>query len=816
MNLGDSSGIPASWMANNNAFSQEPPMKCCTRAIVVITVFAVFLAVGAPAAETHGAKAKPEGLLDNPSFEDASGARPAHWEPYTWQGEGTFEYAGLGRTGERSVMIASQSGADVAWHTKLPVEPFSTYRLSGWIKTEDVKPTGGRGALLNLHGVQGAATTAVTGTHDWTRVELVFDTGERDQLWINCLFGGWGLATGKAWYDDVRLERLSAADLKPTITIDVGRKGEPISKYIYGQFIEHLGRCIYGGIWAEMLEDRKFYYPITAEYQPYRAARGVPEDAPFPVVGASPWEITGAADSVTMVEEETFVGEHTPRIAPGGGIRQNDLGLVRGKGYVGYVWLKPTGDAAKVDVLLRWGDAPEATERLSLGTDGNGYEKCPLRFTSGADTDQGMLEIRVADGSSCLVGTVSLMPADHVEGMRPDTLRLLKELDSPIYRWPGGNFVSGYDWKDGIGDRDRRPPRTNPAWTGVEHNDFGLDEFMTFCRLIGTEPLVVVNSGQGGVKMALEEIQYANGSAETPQGKLRAKNGHPAPYRVKWWGVGNEMYGKWQLGHMPLEEYVRKHNEFAEAMRAADPSVKLIAVGSVGPWSEGMMTHCADHMDLVSEHFYVRDQPGLMSHVAQTARRVREIADAHRRYRQQFDSLKGKDIRIALDEWNYWYGPHLYGELGVRYFLRDALGVGAALNEFARNTDMYFMANYAQTVNVIGAIKTTKTEAALATTGLALKLYRKHFGVVPVAVEAGQPFDVAAALSEEGKSLTVALVNPTREPFEVPLTVNGAKLAGTGPGKEPNVTIDEVPLSGVRDRIQVDPCSVTIYALEVQ
>jgi alpha-N-arabinofuranosidase len=333
------------------------------------------------------------------------------------------------------------------------------------------------------------------------------------------------------------------------------------------------------------------------------------------------------------------------------------------------------------------------------------------------------------------------------------------------------------------------------------------------------------------VQMATEELQYANGPPDSPMGRLRAKNGHPEPYRVKWWGIGNEMYGRWQLGHMPLEEYTRKHNQFAEALRAVDPSIKLIAVGSVGPWSEGMMRQCADHMDLISEHFYVRDQPGLISHVAQTRRRVREIADAHRRYRQEFDSLKGKDIRIALDEWNYWYGPHVFGELGVRYFLKDALGVGTALNEFARNTDMYFMANYAQTVNVIGAIKTTKTDASFAATGLALKLYRKHFGVVPVAVEAGQPLDVAAALSEDGKTLTVAAVNPTMQRLDVPFDVQGAALTGTGrlwqiagsdpmaynePGKEPKVTIEEIPLDEVSDRLQLAPCSVSVFVLDAK
>jgi len=806
----------------------------------LIAVLAVGLALaGQLSAGSPSFGSQVENVLANPSFEQAADTRPAGWEPYTWGGKGEFQHAKLGRTGNRSVMIASQAGADVAWHAKLPVEPFSTYRLSGWIKTENVECHGGRGALLNLHNVQGVATPAVTGTRDWTQVEVIFETGDQDSLWVNCLFGGWGLATGKAWYDDLCLQPLSAVNFKPSITVDAGRRGEPISKYIYGQFIEHLGRCIYGGIWAEMLEDRKFYFPITPEYDPYKKLA----DTPLPVVGASPWEILGPArpfggaqtcptdGMVTMLKEASFVGDQTPQIAPQSGIRQRDLSLVRGKEYVGYVWLKAARGSAAVEVALRWGDGPNDASRVPLTAGAARYEKFDLRFTAGADTDRGMLDIRVTGDAPCLVGTVSLMPADNVEGMRPDTLKLLKELDSPVYRWPGGNFVSGYDWKDGIGNRDRRPPRKNPAWTGVEHNDFGIDEFMTFCRLIGTEPLVVVNSGQGDVKMAVEELQYANGAADTPMGKLRAKNGHAEPYNVKWWGIGNEMYGKWQLGHMPLEKYVVKHNQFAEAMRAVDPSIKLIAVGAVGPWSEAMMTHCADHMDLVSEHFYVRDQPGLIAHVAQAKQRVRQIADAHRGYRERFDSLKGKDIRIALDEWNYWYGPHLYGELGVRYFLKDALGVGAALNEFARNTDIYFMANYAQTVNVIGAIKTTKTDAAFATTGVALKLYRKHFGVVPVATEAGQPLDVAAALSDDGRTLTVAVVNPTMRQFHVPLEVEGLKLTGSGrvyqiagpdpmaynePGKKPNVTIEETSLDGISGGLEVQPCSVSIYALPVE
>ncbi len=217
-------------------------------------------------------------------------------------------------------------------------------------------------------------------------------------------------------------------------------------------------------------------------------------------------------------------------------------------------------------------------------------------------------------------------------------------------------------------------------------------------------------------------------------GAQRALNGSQAPFKVRWWSVGNEMYGDWQLGHMPLADYVKKHAVFAEAMRAKDPGIELVAVGDVGAWDEAMLAGNAAHMSLISEHFYVQERPGLAEHVAQVPRRIKRIADAHRRYRETIPALAGKNIRIALDEWNYWYGPHLYGELGTRYFLKDALGIAAGIHEYSRQSDIIFMANYAQTVNVIGAIKTTKTAAAFDTTGLVLKLYRAHFGQVPVTI----------------------------------------------------------------------------------
>ncbi|HUT09740.1 MAG TPA: alpha-L-arabinofuranosidase C-terminal domain-containing protein [Thermoguttaceae bacterium] len=775
--------------------------------LVLLLGFAPTAPAAAPAADDSAAN-----LLPNPSFEEEADGKPAGWQTQSWSGEGEFGYAAAGRTGRRCLTISSDGGADIGWFAIVPVEPHASYRLSGWIKTENVAPApGGRaakGALLNLHNIQSIQTKAVSGTSDWTKVEVLFETGGEDAVQVNCLFGGWGLATGKAFFDDIRLEKLSIENWQPSIAIDARKTGEPISKYIYGQFIEHLGRCIYGGIWAEMLEDRKFYYA--------------------PGEKDSPWQPLDE-NSVEMVKEDSFVGEQTPKIAPGKGIRQGGLGVVKGKTYAGYVWLKASDKPVSVDISLSYG-ATGREQGVTLLKVSNEYTRYCFEFPVGATTDDATLTIKV-DGGSCHVGTVSLMPADNVDGMRPDTLELLKELDSPVYRWPGGNFVSGYDWKDGIGPRDRRPPRKNPAWTGVEHNDFGIDEFIHFCRVLNTEPYIAVNSGLGGVKNAVEELQYANGGPDTPLGKLRAQNGHAEPYGVKWWGIGNEMYGGWQLGHMPLEQYVLKHNEFAEAMRAEDPSIKLVAVGDAGRWSEMMMQQCADHMDLISEHFYRQSRPGLSSHVQQIPDAVRAKADAHRDYRRRLDALNGKDIRIALDEWNFWYGPHVYGELGTRYFLQDALGIAAGLNEYARQSDIIFMANYAQTVNVIGCIKTSKTAASFATTGLALKLYRHHFGVIPVEVTAAPPLDAMAAWSEDRKTLTVAVVNATMRELEIDFAVQGAKLTGAGtrwqiagndpmaynePGKEPNVKIEESPVSGIKDKLPVAPCSVTLFGLEVE
>ena len=612
----------------------------------------------------------------------------------------------------------------------------------------------------------------------------------------------------------------------PSITIDAAKVGAPLSPNVYSQFIEHLGRCIYGGIWAEMLEDRKFYHPVSADYNPYRGLR----ESAFPVVGASPWQIVGGPGTVIMETEKPFVGRHTPVVKGGSGLRQLDLGVTKGKDYVGYAWVKSAGSGSpEVEVVLTAGEGqPPQTARL--GRIGSDYKKFPFKFKAGATTDKATFELRAGKGDVA-VGTISLMPGDNIDGMRADTLALLKELRAPIYRWPGGNFVSGYDWRDGIGDRDRRPPRTNPAWTGVEHNDFGMHEFIRFCREVKTEPWITVNTGFGDAHSAADQLEYCNGATSTHWGGMRAKNGSAQPFNVKYWGIGNEMFGGWQLGHMTLPHYVLKQNWVVEKMREVDPAIIPIASGDAGDWSKGLLKGSANYMDFIAEHFYCQQRPELMAHVQQIPNNIKRKADFHRKMREELPELKGKDIKIAMTEWNYWYGPHVFGELGTRYFQKDAMGIAAGVHEYARQSDIVGSAFYAQTVNVIGCIKTSRRNAAFETTGLVLKLYRNHYGELPATTTTTGSLDAQAAWTRDRKTLTIGIVNGSTEAANIPLKLSGAKLKGSGtkwqiansdpmayndPEQPPKVSIEEFKVTGVGDTLSVAPCSITLFSLSAE
>jgi alpha-L-arabinofuranosidase len=664
------------------------------------------------------------------------------------------------------------------------------------------------------------------------------------------------------------------------VNIDASKTSAPISKYIYGQFLEHIGGIVNNGIWSEMLDDRKFYYQITS-HPPNEPAT----TTGFRRVAIRHWMPIGPDEYLTMDSDQPYVGEHTPLVklsgSEGHGIQQAGLPVRRGKSYTGRIVLAGS-PGASVKVTLVWGDAASDRQTLVFEHLGHDYVKIPLSFHAEGDSEDARLEI-VGTGSGAFhVGTVSLMPADNVNGFRREVIAALKQLHSGVYRWPGGNFVSGHEWRDAIGDPDKRPPIMDPVWHAVQPNDVGTDEFMTLCRLLDVEAYITVNAGFGDAWSAAQLVEYVNGAVTTPMGRLRGANGHAEPYHVTYWGIGNEPWGEWQLGFMPVAQFELKYNLFAKAMRKVDPTIKLIAPGAMpdamtgskqakrlngqimpdylspGDWSGNLLAHCLDNMDLLSEHFYSSSgqrtdlQKGekvstgpqtLIEWERAPATQVRAKYEHYQEYLKRIPGLKEKPVPISLDEWAYIGVPPNSYKLVPAY--------AWVFHEMFRHSDLYQLGGFTFATAMISA---DRTNAVLSPTGLLFKMYREHFGAIPVQVSGDSPqpkpfhpaggdqpavnpgsdtypLDVSAALSDNRKTLTFAVLNPSDSEQQLKLSIRGAMLSSHGNlwrmapssvdatitvGQAPGVVVQELGLASMPDTISVPPFSVSVYSFAVQ
>jgi alpha-N-arabinofuranosidase len=305
-------------------------------------------------------------------------------------------------------------------------------------------------------------------------------------------------------------------------------------------------------------------------------------------------------------------------------------------------------------------------------------------------------------------------PLSDAEGFRTDVLDLLRDLRMGVLRWPGGNFASNYHWTDGIGPKDSRPHRPELAWGGVDTNRFGTDEFLRYCAAVGTDPYICLNMGTGTLEEALGWIEYCNEKRRTHWAERRAANGRAEPYGVAYWGLGNEMYGQWQVGALSAEEYVAEATRWARAIRMLDPDVKLVSCGMNGwnDWDRVVVDGLAGLVDLHSLHIYTGSDD-YWTNVLQPLQAERAIRCAsglieRAGYVQKLDRVP----RIAYDEWNVWFRTD-DGTLEERYDFSDALAVGTYLNVFVRNCAWVAMANLAQMVNAIAPIVTTPETAAV-------------------------------------------------------------------------------------------------------
>jgi alpha-N-arabinofuranosidase len=429
----------------------------------------------------------------------------------------------------------------------------------------------------------------------------------------------------------------------------------------------------------------------------------------------------------------------------------------------------------------------------------------------------------------------------------------------------------------------------------MQPNDVGMDELMTFCKLINVEPYITVNAGLGDDHSAADLLEYANGSVQTRMGALRAKNGHSEPYHIKFWNVGNEPYGIWQVGFTPLRYWVIKHNLFVKAMRKVDPSITILASGAMpdemtingiarvttgklvaefgteGDWTGTVIEKCWGNFDAVTEHWYQRnglrfdldlkndlyqggthlpprygyvprENESLGEWTRHPSNRVRIKAEEWEEYKKRFPAIVDKKIFMSMDEWAY---------TGTPTNLKLALSYSLVMQEIFRHTDFLKMSAFTMGVSTIDY---NATDSVFNTTGLMFKLYRDHFGTLPVEVtgnspqptpkwpvggdqpkvNAGSPtypLDMVAALTADKKFLTIAVVNPTESAQQLELNLQGVQVGGqpkmwqmTGPnadaanvvGQKPQVQTTEKQLSEIPKSVSVDPISVNIYSFPIQ
>lgn len=337
--------------------------------------------------------------------------------------------------------------------------------------------------------------------------------------------------------------------------VDTTHTGAPISKDLYGQFLEHGRDMVNAGVWAEMLADRKFFYAVaTAAPTPPPAMGNAVGNPRFRNNPTRWWAPVGDDGVVTMDTKASYTGDQTPMVhldpTEAHGLRESGIVVRKGTKYTGRIVIMGT-PGAKVHVALVWGRAPDDRQVVTIPALGAAYRKVPLHYTATGDSDDATLEITGTGKGSFHLGAVSLMPANNIDGFRPEVVAAWKQLRFGVLRLPGDNFVSAYEWRYGVGDTDKRPPIFDPVWHALQPNDVGTDEFLTLCRLIGVDPYITLNAGFGDAWSARELVEYTNGPATSPMGKWRAQNGHRAPYGVKFWGIGNEPWGDYQMGAMP-------------------------------------------------------------------------------------------------------------------------------------------------------------------------------------------------------------------------------------------------------------------------
>ncbi len=603
---------------------------------------------------------------------------------------------------------------------------------------------------------------------------------------------------------------LSAAQsARARIAIDAGKVEGRISPMLYGQFAEFMFEGIKGGLHAELIRNRSFEEPASVTGLS-RYWERYPDDRNDDYAISFGWDQTVSYPVRNRSEKDTV--EHSLRIEAGDGVvephgvYQSRVPVRQGTSFHGYLWLKSADFAGHLTVSLEadWtgGEMYAATDIKGIAGDWKRYE---FTLTPSKSDPLARFAILVKGRGRLWLDQVSLLPGDAQDGVRKDVYEKVRVLHPAFIRWPGGNVAQDYHWQWGIGPRDERVTWVNLSWKNeAEPSDFGTDEFIRFCRDIGAEPSLTVNVEGGGAtaEEAARWVEYCNGPMTSPYGAIRARNGHPEPYGVRYWEIGNEIWGDWVRGHSDAETYARNFNRYYAAMKQVDPNIQFIAVGDNDmEWNRTVLRLAGERIDFLAIHHYYgrREMAGdplnLMARPLFYERFYKQVGQLIR------EIVPNRKIKLNINEWGL--------DLPERrqYSIESALYGARLMNVFERSGDLVAMSAVSDLINGWpgGIIQASRHGLFVTPNYLVNKLYNTHLGAERLASVVESPgFDS----SREGKSVSYldAVVSRTSDGKQIFI-----KAVNTDPASPLQTSIG---LTGVRVATRARVETITAASLE--
>jgi alpha-L-arabinofuranosidase len=750
-------------------------------------------------------------LIHNGDFESKLG----HWTTHVFGASPRIEFdAEIKHGGSQALKVSCDELTDTAFGQELKLRPNQWYLFSGWVRTTKLKPHDASVHAtyqIQFPGGQNVIATGSnqSGDNEWCKVTIAFQAPKDGLVRIAPFFMGYGKGTGTAWFDDLSL---SEVDLHQSpIRITSNRlNNATISPFQYGQFIEYLCDSV-PAIWAEKLYDGSFeglspYHVFYIKETDFRE---------------KPWYPSGATNRAKFsFDTKSFISGKQAKsitvsenVTASVGISQDGLSLVKDEPTIFSCYLQNEGLTEPVKIQLHHEGKIIAESTITTTSE---WKKYSLKLIPALTDHNATLSIHINGPGKLLLDNVSLMPEKTIGGWRPDAVEALRALKPGIIRFGGSILEGEFDWKFTIGDPDRRTPFQ--AWGGLQPMGPGLEEFVQLCREVNAEPLICVATVNREPKVAADQVEYFNGSTDTPMGKLRAKNGHPKPYNIKYWQIGNEQTG---------EKYESQIVPFANAMRKVDPNIKLLS----GFPTEGIIKNSAPIMDYICPHQYsCADITGVENEIKSTRELIRKYAPS-------------RNIKLAVTEWNTTgsdFGPGRTKLLT----LENALDVARYHNLMHRYSDFIEITNRSNLSNSFcsGIIQTDNHRLYKTPAYSAQYLYVNLAGNRALKIDSVTPptagLDLSATLSEDHATVTLFAVNRSSESVKRPVDFtafgNGSQqldvwtLADSKKSLEPDATNSfgepervaiaesRFPVTSAEFQYQFAPYSLTVLQWKVK